>query len=282
MSKLDEIRTLDPVLDHKRIVALTVLYEFPFDITRSLEFALFRTYAVPSISKLLDSTKEFYERPQKRYDDTDLIVSVILNQGYDSPAGEAALKRMNQMHKRFEIANEDFLYVLSTFIFEPILWNERYGWRRMIETERLALFYCWREIGKRMGISDIPETYEKFEAFKQSFEEQHFQFSETNRKVGTATVNLFLSWFPAVVRPLGRQAIYALMDEPLLRAFGFPAPRRGVRPLVHGALRFLAVCTRVLPKRRYPKDRMYGMKRRSYSGPYSLEDIGPPYMTGRK
>jgi len=36
---------------------------------------------------------------------------------------------MNQLHGRFDIANEDFLYVLSTFIFEPIRWNTRFGWR---------------------------------------------------------------------------------------------------------------------------------------------------------
>lgn len=48
--KLSEIMDLDPKLDHQRIVHLMVCYEFPFDITRALEFALFRTYYVPSIS----------------------------------------------------------------------------------------------------------------------------------------------------------------------------------------------------------------------------------------
>ena len=74
-SNLEEIRTLDPQRDHQRIAFLSGAYEFPFDTTRSLEFALFRTYAVPSISALLARTGEFLERPQKRYDDTDLIIS---------------------------------------------------------------------------------------------------------------------------------------------------------------------------------------------------------------
>src|SRR5919109_4579005 len=107
---LEEILRLDPVADHKRIVHLHVCYEFPFDTTRSLEFALFRTYAVPSIARLLDSTGEFGERAQKRYDDTDILISTFAEQGYDSEPGRRAIRRMNQIHGRFPIANEDFLY----------------------------------------------------------------------------------------------------------------------------------------------------------------------------
>ena len=72
-SILDQIRVLDPERDHQRIVFLCTCYEFPFDTTRALEFALFRTFCVPSISALLDRTGEFRDRAQKRYDDTDLM-----------------------------------------------------------------------------------------------------------------------------------------------------------------------------------------------------------------
>jgi hypothetical protein len=129
---LDEILGLDPLRDHKRIVYLDTCFEFPFDTTRSLEFALFRTFAVPSIGGLLDRTGEFAQRAQKRYDDTDLILSTLVEEGYDSELGKRAIRRMNQIHGRFEISNDDFLYVLSTFVFEPIRWNERFGWRRLI------------------------------------------------------------------------------------------------------------------------------------------------------
>ena len=68
---LDLIRTLDPVDDHQQIVYLMTAHEFPVDITRALEFALYRTFAVPSISALPDRTGEFTRHAQKRYDDTD-------------------------------------------------------------------------------------------------------------------------------------------------------------------------------------------------------------------
>src|SRR2546427_10434422 len=149
---LNEIKSLDPLKDHLRIVYLSTCFEFPFDATGALEFALYRTYCVPSVSALLDKTGEFAARPQKRYDDTDLIVSELMEWGYDSERGKRALRRMNQLHGRFEIANDDFLYVLSTFVFEPIRWNERFGWRPLCEPVMLGLFPFWREVGRRMYI----------------------------------------------------------------------------------------------------------------------------------
>jgi hypothetical protein len=155
---LNSIERLDPEKDHQRIIFLSTCYDFPFDTTRALEFALFRTFCVPSISALLDRTGEFSQRSQKRYDDTDIIVSELLEWGYDSERGKRALRRLNQLHGRFTIANEDFLYVLSTFIFEPIRWNEQFGWRLLCAQERLGHFYFWREVGRRMNIRGIPRT----------------------------------------------------------------------------------------------------------------------------
>src|SRR3954447_9856421 len=137
---LEEIRTLDPERDHQRIVFLSKGYDFAFDTTRALEFALFRTYCVPSISGLLDRTGEFRQRAQKRYDDTDIIVSELMEWGYDSERGRAALRRMNQIHARFALGAEDSLSVLSPFVFEPIRWNARFGWRPFCTQERLAQF----------------------------------------------------------------------------------------------------------------------------------------------
>src|SRR5215470_16266187 len=85
---LHAIERLDPEKDHQRIIFLSTCYDFPFDTTRALEFALFRTSCVPSISALLDRTGKFSKRSQKRYDDTDIIVSELVEWGYDSERGK--------------------------------------------------------------------------------------------------------------------------------------------------------------------------------------------------
>jgi hypothetical protein len=271
---LREIRRLDPVADHRRIVYIDACFEFPWDTTRSLELALFRTFASPRVAALLDSTGEFARAAQKRYDDTDLILSTIVEAGYDSEEGRRAIRQMNRIHGRFEISNEDFLYVLSSFVFEPIRWNARFGWRPLIETEKLATFEYWREVGRRMAIREIPDTYGEFERFNEEYERREFRRTEASRRVGTSTRDMFLAWFPGLPRRFGAQAIYALMDEPLLEAFGFPQPPRAVRAAVENALRARARIVAALPARRRPRLRAQ-RRTKTYGRDWRLEELGP-------
>jgi hypothetical protein len=278
---LDQIRALDPERDHERIVFLSTCYDFPFDTTRALEFALFRTFCVPRIAGLLDGTGEFHNRAQKRYDDTDIIVSELMEYGYSSERGRRALARMNAQHGRFKIANDDFRYVLSTFIYEPIRWNARFGWRKMCETERLAFFHFWREVGERMGIRDIPSDYAAFERYNIDYEQRHFRYTDANRRVGSATIELFASWFPRLFRPIVRRSMYAIMDAPVIEGFGFPTPSPAMRACVGGALRLRARLLRFLPARRHPRLRTE-MRHRSYPDCYRIEDLGPPVTGSRQ
>ena len=229
---------------------------------------------MPSISALLHRTGEFERRAQKRYVDTDIIVSEMMEHGYDSERGRAALARMNAIHGRFKIANEDFLYVLSTFVFEPIRFNARFGWRRMTDTEKHALFHFWRALGERMGIEDIPADYTTFQRFSADYEARRYRFTEANRAVGAATVELFAGWFPRPFHPLVRQAIHALMDAPTRRAFGFPDANPVISALVTAAMKARAVGLRVLPRRRRPSLRT-AMTHPTYPREYEIETLGP-------
>ena len=271
---LNRILQLDPEKDHLEVVYLDTCYEFAFDTTRALEFALYRTYAVPSIGGLLDSTGEFGQRAQKRYDDTDLILSEIIEHGYDSERGRAAIRRMNQMHGRFPISNDDFLYVLSTFVYEPIRWNERFGWRRMVEQERLGAFYYWRTIGRYMNIQSLPDSYDEFEQFNREYEREHFQYTEGGRRVAVATRDMLLRWYlPGPLKRLGEPFVYAIMDEPLLDAFRFPKPSMRMRRFVEGSLRMRSRIARMLPERHRPRLRTT-MRHRSYPSGYRIEELG--------
>lgn len=262
--------------DAHAIVRRLACFDFPFDTTRALEFALFRTFCVPRIAALLDHTREFGRFAQKRYDDTDLLISEFVENGYDSERGRAAIERMNAIHGRFRIANEDFLYVLSTFVYEPIRWNARFGWRRFNEAERLASFHFWREVGRRMGIRDLPDDYDAFERFNIDYEARHFRYTDAGHRVACATREMFSAWFPRALRPLVRRVIYALLDEPARRAAGFPAPGPLLARLVPWGLRLRGRLAGWLPARRHPRLRTM-LKRPTYPRGYRTEDLGPSY-----
>ena len=279
-ARLQQIQKLDPITDHCLICHLLAGYEFPWDVTRSLEVAMVKTYCVPSISQLLDRTGEFHHHTQKRYDDTGLLVSSILKSGYDSERGQESIRRINAIHGHYPISNEDFLYVLSTFIYEPIRWNERFGWRCFSETEKLAIFYFWQAIGEKMHIQDIPSTYEEFAQYNRDYEQQHFVYSDSNNRVGESTVNLFLSWFPSIIRPLLKPCVRAMFDELTLTAFGWSNPPAFVRNLVENSLKLRGYISRWLLPRRKP-DFFTDSKLRSYPHGYKVNDLGPTKMLAK-
>ncbi|WP_254990725.1 oxygenase MpaB family protein [Cyanobium sp. N5-Cardenillas] len=147
---------------------------FPWDLTRALELALLKTFCVPSISGLLARTGEFERRPRKRYDDTGLMVAELLRRGLDSPAGAAVIASMNRIHGHYAIGNDDFLYVLSTFVAEPIRWLARYGWRPLTPLEQEHLFRFWCGVGERMRIAALPPSLEALLALNERVEREAF------------------------------------------------------------------------------------------------------------
>lgn len=274
---LQTIEQLDPERDHQRIVHLSFGYEFPWDSIRALEIALYRTYCVPSISALLDRTGEFRNNTQRRYDDTSILVAEMCEWGYEKGRGREALERMNWAHGHFKIANDDFLYVLSTFIYEPVRWIDAFGWRPTSTHERLGYYCFWREVGKRMGIVDIPPSYEAFEEWSRDYERRHFRFAETNQRVGTATRELFVAWFPRLLAPFVRYGIYAMLDEEMITSFGFPKPLPLSRPLLRRLLRLRGQAVRWLPPRRTPHF-FTDDRNRSHPEGYRISQLGPPRL----
>ncbi|MCC9738099.1 oxygenase MpaB family protein [Streptomyces sp. MNU89] len=272
--RLREILRLDPERDFLRIYRLMAAYEFPWDITRALELALYRTYAVPRIGGLLARTGEFTDRPQKRYDDTALLLDAVMEHGFDSEDGRTALRRINRMHRSYDIGNDDMRYVLSTFVVVPKRWIDAYGWRRLTDHELRAMVAYYRTLGRHMGIQDIPETYADFERGLDSYEAAHFAWDEGARRVSDATLDLMASWYPAPLAPLARGASTALLDDSLLRAFRYAPPKPAVRAAVRGALRLRGRAVRLLPPRGKPHYARQNPQIKGYRDGYRLAELG--------
>ncbi|MFI5670357.1 oxygenase MpaB family protein [Streptomyces sp. NPDC051704] len=272
--RLREILRLDPDKDFLAIYRLTATYEFPWDFTRALELALFRTYAVPSIGGLLAETGEFTERPQKRYDDTSLLLDAVVEHGFESETARTAIRRVNQMHRAYDITNEDMRYVLCTFVVIPARWLDAYGWRPLTHHERRASANYYAELGRHLGITDIPGSFEEFEETLNSYEEAHFGWDEGGRKVADSTIALMASWYPAVLTPAVRALSLSLLDEPLLSAFRFESPRPQVKRLFQGALKLRGRAIRLLPPRKAPHYARQNPEIKGYPHGYDVGELG--------
>ncbi|MFF0216835.1 oxygenase MpaB family protein [Streptomyces vinaceus] len=272
--RLREILRLDPDKDFLAIYRLTATYEFPWDMTRALELALFRTYAVPSIGRLLAETAEFTGRPQKRYDDTSLLLDAVVEHGFESDTARTAIRRVNQMHRAYDITNEDMRYVLCTFVVIPARWLDAYGWRPLTHHERRAAANYYAELGRHMGIKDIPGSFEEFEETLRTYEEAHLGWDEGGREVAESTLALMASWYPAPLAPATRALVLSLLDEPLLSAFRFESPRQPVKRLFRGALKLRGRAVRLLPPRKAPHYARQNPEIKGYPHGYDVGELG--------
>ena len=246
------------------------------DYFQSLSFALFRTFAVPSVGGLLADTGEFTARAQKRFEDTVLILDAVLEHGFASAEGLAAILRMNEMHGAYPISNEDFLYVLSTFVVMPIRWIDRFGWRRLSETEKIAGACYYRELGRLMGIRDIPATYQELAAYLDAYETERFAQNLGGRAVADAALELFTKFPPTHRLPaaLIRRFALGLMDDPLRTALGYPRLHRGEQLIYPAAVRLRGRLVRLLPPRIEPLFARARSEIRGYPDGYSVAQLG--------
>ena len=133
--------------------------EFPFIFDKSLQFALFRTYGIPTISKLLVQTSQFSEESTatKRYADTTVLLAEFLGYHPSSTRSIEAIGRMNYIHSQYQksgkILDDDLLYTLALFAGEPARWIDKYEWRKLKDFEKCAIGTFWKAIGDAMGIS---------------------------------------------------------------------------------------------------------------------------------
>ena len=280
---LRRIDELDPEADHAQIYGITTRHEFPWDMSQALSFALFRTYAVPSIGSLLHDTGEFTERTQKRYDDTALILDHIGEHGLTSTEGRRALRRMNQMHAMYDIGNDDLRYVLCTFVAVPIRWLDAHGWRPMTEKEKVASARYYSELGRHMGIRHLPGTWQDFTAHMDAYEAEHFAYDPRARAVADATLALMATFPPNHRAPAAAVVRFsrAYMDEPLLDAFRYPHPTAAERWAADAALRARNAWLRRQPPRLAPLHAREVGNVRGYPDGYDVAGLGTFPASGR-
>jgi len=270
----EEIVSLDPVKDHCRIVHLMTGYEFPWDVIRSLEVALMKTFCSPKVSGLLHRTGEFRRHGQKRYDDTALLVAEFMQNGYDGERGRQAIAHINSIHSFYHIENDEYIFVLSTFVLLPIHWVDTYGWRKTTYNERQALFYFFKTVGERMNIQNIPASLTDLQRFAEAYEKNNVVLTETNHAVGNATINIVKGWMPFFLRPFVLPVMKCLLDTNMLTALGYATPPSLLKVLVNGAMKIRALALRKITFKRYPSF-VTTEKNRTYPKGYEIRQLGP-------
>lgn len=98
-SKIDTLSYVEAL----EIVRAGHYFEHPFLITLSLSMALFQTYAIPTISKLLAATGQLSSPTcvGRRAEDTVVLLTEALVHGLDSERGSTAVARSDQLSRSY-------------------------------------------------------------------------------------------------------------------------------------------------------------------------------------
>ena len=199
--------------------------DMPLDFLLAGELAQIQTFGIPSISRLLHRTRQYEQAGTKRLDDTRAILTECIGDGVSSERGRFMVERLNFIHGHYCISNDDYLYTLALFMVEPVRWCQTFGYRRLDETERQALYLQFRELGEAMNIRNIPADYNAMEAWYLDYRRRHLAYDAANRAVTEGLIRGMQGMLPKLLQPLTRGAIRALIltlinDDELLAALG--------------------------------------------------------------
>ncbi|KAF9171439.1 hypothetical protein BGX21_000494 [Mortierella sp. AD011] len=244
--------------------------EFPFTFNFTVQMMLLKLSGIPSISKIVISTKQTTNHGVKRANDTTLLIAEAL-QSYsrrtarsllvdkvdpvtgtitttprkkpsgasadivddeelkertnDDARAKAAVDRINFIHSHYNISQGDFVYNLALSVLDSIYWVGRFDWRPLTELEENALVAIWTDLGRKMGIENIPKTVQEFEDWAENYELGIMKYAPTNTAMADGNIAVSQSlvttpeakarvkkFFVAIMNPRSRAAVG--YDEP--------------------------------------------------------------------
>ncbi|GAA5064463.1 oxygenase MpaB family protein [Nocardia callitridis] len=240
------IAALDPVIDHEEITHLStgVRYGDPLFVHAAYTIAFARQVAIPSISRIVyrAGTGDMMRNVRQRNSDTLLFFGEMLRNGHSSAHGRAVIDRMEQIHARFGITDDDKLYTLGSLAFEADRILASLDLDVFTGAERLARYLFWRGVGERMGL-DVPATRAEFFAWTLDYERRHYASTEGGQAlVAQLLVDWEQRWFPPRLRRFAAPVMLALLDEPLRAVHRLPDPPKYVSANISRVVRpYLAV-----------------------------------------
>jgi len=270
-----QLETMNPQHQAHEIYRTSTMLEFPWETRFGLNLAFYRPLAVPRMAALLAHTGHIAHQPRKRAIDTGLLMYELIEHGFDHPRGREVVRGLNRMHHRWSIENEDYLYVLASFVVVPVRWIDEVGWRATTPTEREAAAVFYRDLGRRMNIEGIPASYAEFAGLFDDYERTHVAYSAEGAAQMVATQSVIDEQLPRRLRWLGHPAISALLDERLTRALGVRPASPVVRRLIHAALAARGFLVRRQPPRETPWFKPGRTIRGLYPEGYRLDQLGP-------
>jgi len=253
-----------------------VLYDLAADLELGFFLSYYRNFAIPSIATTLYRNGEIQERPMKRSYDTAIVIYELIASGFDSDRGQHMIALLNRAHRNVPGSRDDYLYVLLTLLVVPIRWAQHHAWRQPTGAELAAASRFFAELGARMNIHGMPDTYAEAERFFDQYEAKHVSPTAEGQKLMDATVQVFQSRLPLPLRPFAARLVSVMLaDHRLVDALGLPRTGQISKAVLESMLAVRNGLRRRRHMNREPHFTPGKAGSSLYPGGYSLDQIGP-------
>jgi hypothetical protein len=271
------------ILDAQKIYRSLFYYEFPFVCIKGIQLALLRTYAIPTISSLLNRTA-LLASPRTiplRYAETWALFNEFALRDYGSESWIQAVGRTRSIHlayrKSGKIREEDMLYTLSVVATQPLELINNLEWRKVTDAEICAVGTLYRGIADALEIDyqslfdALPELrsddrsktylsaatdrflisgltfYSNLRTWQQCYENRAMKFTAANQNLASTAIKLLLWGVPGkALKHLATAILSVLMDDALRSAVGYSPPSFLLRVCVSSFLKIRKIMLRYL------------------------------------
>lgn len=270
-ARLRRIEQLDPATNYLEITNLFYADFQSVMLLKSFNGFMF-TFAAPRISRILGSSGEIDHRIGKRILDTILLSSAVMQQGFGTKVGREAARRVNDMHRQYNIHADDFVAVGIEEAIGSLDLAESFGWRGVTDTEREAvrIFYSYQ--ARAFGSPrPLPDTLREMRAFYDHYLDTQLDFEPQNRRMSDAFVAWFRKLLPTPLRLLTAPFLYSHLDRRIAKACNVPIPAAPIRTIAHSVMRHVG---RRDPVPDGAPSQLEKMVREIYPEGYMLAQIG--------
>lgn len=270
-ARLHRIQSLDPESDYREIVGLFYA-DFRSVMLPQGFNGFMMTYASPRISRVLAQTGELEKRVAKRVIDTILLSRTVMENGFAPGPGRDAARRVNAMHRHYDIHEDDFVAVGCDEALCGLELAEEFGWRPVSENEREALRIYYDHQSRAYGSRRyLPPSIPEMRAYWSDYLDAQAQFEPQNLRLAQATLGFFVQLFPKWMGPFARILLLANLDPRITRACGLDVPSR---PAQWAARAFMAQMGRRDPVPDNEPDGLEALVAQIYPDGWQVHELG--------
>ncbi|NEW58244.1 DUF2236 domain-containing protein [Nocardia cyriacigeorgica] len=231
-----EIERLDAETDSEQIVRLTSCQLLPKSLLvvhlfYTVGFIRFAGPPVSAESVDRNGTGMLYDHGIRRADETMFYLFSWVDDGVSSPASMKSLDYVRNWHsgvaRGWPMPMHTFQHSAAVFtlIYDRLLRGIA-GAPGLSENERRAQLIHWRSVSERLGVADIPDTWQEMENLLESYEHgREFAYSVPGQRLANALLDQFAArWFPKPLHWFGRWLALAFSEEHVVDTLGITRP----------------------------------------------------------